>query len=154
MLLIEDSRQKDGKHNHKNEWFKANHHEIVRCKLPFGDYTALNNVYIDTKEHMGEIASNLCSTKAEHERFRNECILAQKFGKHLYVLVENTDGIKRLSEVKNWLNPRRFVSNRAVNGERLCKSMDTIQKKYGVTFVFCEPENAAANIVYLLERDT
>lgn len=101
---------------------------------------------------MDEIAKNIGSTSKEHERFRNECILAQKLGTKLIVLVENTDGIFHISQVAAWKNPRRKFAESAVDGDRLYKAMVTMQNKYGVRFMFCRPEDSARLIVELLKR--
>lgn len=153
MLIAEDSRQQKDKHIIKHEWFAENGHELVRSKLIFGDYSVLNNVYVDTKASMQEIAQNIGGDAQEHKRFREELILAQRFGKHLYILVENYDGIRKLSQVQYWYNPRLDQSPKAITGIRLCKAMDTMQQKYGCTFLFCRPEESAEVIVKLLIRD-
>ena len=58
--IIEDSRQQAGKHNIKHDWFSRHAVELVRCKLPFGDYAPVPPVSIDTKNSMDEIAGNIC----------------------------------------------------------------------------------------------
>lgn len=153
MKIIIDSRQKADKHTLKDAYFKSHQIDSYRCKLPFGDYSALNKVYVDSKANMAEIAQNIGGGTREHNRFRNELILAKSFGKHLYILVENSEGIAKLSQVQYWQNPRRFESPNCITGLRLCKAMDTMQTKYGCSFVFCTPEQAGEAIIRLLERD-
>lgn len=153
MKLIEDSRQQSGKHDLKHAFWDACGDSYLRCKLPFGDYARPPKVAVDTKEHMGEIANNIGGPIAEHKRFREECKLAQEYGCKLYVLVENTDGIERLDQVAFWVNPRRAFSEKAIDGPRLCKAMKTMQERYGVTFLFCKPEEAAQRIKELLGGD-
>jgi ribosome-associated protein len=107
-------------------------------------------VAVDTKENMAEIANNIGGPAAEHKRFREELKLAQEYGCKLFVLVENTDGIEILEDVVRWENPRRVYSSKAIDGPRLCKAMKTMQERYGVTFLFCRPEDAGRVIKELL----
>lgn len=150
--IIEDTRNKIGKHETKHAYWSAQGVELLRCKLPFGDYALPPAVAVDTKEDMQEIAQNIGGTHAEHVRFRNECYGAMKAGVKLFVLVENRDGITDLEQVQFWENPRLAYSAQAVTGKRLYKAMHTMQDKYGVTFVFCKPEDAAQKITELLQN--
>ena len=50
MHIIEDTRNKIGKHEEKNEWFKKNEVTVIRSKVPFGDYTLPPKVAVDTKK--------------------------------------------------------------------------------------------------------
>lgn len=154
MFIIEDSRQQAGKHSIKHAAWDAHGISTVRCALPVGDYALFPAVSVDTKANMAEIAQNIGGSEAEHRRFRNELILAKENGCHLYVLVENDEGIRDIGGVAAWVNPRLIDSPKAITGERLAKAMLTMQERYGVTFLFCAPEKAAATICYLLERGT
>lgn len=193
MLLIEDKGQKEGQHILKNRYFNSHDIEVLRAPLPVGDYIIATekvkdvihrksvrkmeikkmdflgsySVSVDTKKDMQEIVGNICG-KA-HPRFRDECILAQNNSIKLYVLVENTDGIKTVEDVFKWHNPRLQKYNKIAymhnqgkwlnlqlpkaeptSGEKLAKAMLTMQLKYGVEFVFCRPENAGAKVIELL----
>lgn len=150
MYLIEDTRQKTGKHDIKHDWFSEHDVDVVRCKLPFGDYAPVPPVSIDTKENMDEIAANICG--AEHKRFINECKAAKDAGCQLIILVENDVGITTLEEVRNWINPRVIYSSKCVQGPRLQKAMETISERYGVMFLFCRPEESGERITELLKR--
>ncbi len=150
MKLIEDSRQQAGKHELKHAYWVANGDDILRCKLPFGDYALPPKVAVDTKENMGEIANNIGG--AEHRRFRDECKLAQEYDCQLYVLVENTEGVRSLEDVARWVNPRLQYSPKAISGPRLQRAMQTMHSRYGVRFLLCRPEEAAARVNKLLEE--
>lgn len=150
MWIIEDSRQKADKHNLKHEGFTASGVNLVRCKLPWGDYANIPPISIDTKENMDEIAANICGK--EHKRFITECKAAKEAGCKLYILVENTLGISDISEVHTWVNPRVIYSPNCVQGARLQKAMETISERYGVTFLFCPPEESAQIIKELLHE--
>lgn len=165
-----DTRQQDGKHAHKDEWFAAHGLNIVRRKLDFGDYMADgSNVSIDTKRNVAEIAQNIGGRN--HARFKRECIRAREAGYRLVVLVENLDGFTQLSHVAAWTNthcrhcalmrqrvcdPRangkclRHATLKPIQGPRLMKAMSTMEKRYGVQFEFCKPKNAAKRICELL----
>ena len=165
-----DTRQQDGKHAHKDDWFAAHKYNIVRRKLDFGDYMADgSNVSVDTKRNVAEIAQNIGGKN--HARFKRECIRAREAGYRLVILVENLDGYTQLSHVAAWTNThcrhcalmrQRICDPRAngkclkhktlkpIQGPRLMKAMQTMEKRYGVKFEFCKPKNAAKRICELL----
>ena len=152
MLVIqEDSRQQIGKHEVKHTFFADNDIELIRCKLPFGDYAPVPPVSVDTKANMDEIAANICGK--EHTRFINECKGAKAAGCQLIILVENDVGISDISEVHLWKNPRSVYSPKCVQGPRLQRAMQTISERYGVRFEFCTPEEAGSRIVELLSNE-
>lgn len=192
-MLIEDKGQKEGLHVLKNRYFYCHDVEVLRYPLPVGDYIVADDkvldvikrkskrgtevkkmdflgsykVCIDTKKDMQEIVGNVCGK--QHARFRDECILSQNNGIKLYVLIENTDGVKCIEDVFRWRNPRLERYNKikymheygkwlSVNlpktpptsGQTLAKALLTMQKKYGVEFLFCRPEEAGERILELL----
>lgn len=150
MILIEDSRQQKGKHELKHSRWAETNTPLIRCKIPVGDYCLPPKLSIDTKADMQEIAQNIGGGKAEHKRFIAELKLAQEIGCKLFILVENEDGIEELDEVYAWRNPRTDYSPNCIQGPRLWKAMKTIEERYGCTFLFCKPEEAADMIVDLL----
>jgi len=90
------------------------------------------------------------------------------------VLVENNDGVKDIDSLFRWVNPRtkitvpdytkpigrwnngavRYARKRkypnCMQGQTLAKSCLTMEKKYGVKFVFCRPEESGEMIMELL----
>ena len=150
MVIIEDTRQQDGKHDIKHSWFVSHDISLIRSKLPFGDYAPVPKISIDTKRNIDEIAGNICGR--EHKRFINECKAARDAGCKLIVLVENDLNIRDLSQVHTWTNPRSAYSDGCVQGPRLQKAMETIQGRYDVTFMFCSPEESAQIITELLDE--
>ena len=150
-MIIEDTRQKKDKHIIKNKAFKSLGIEVLRRSLPFGDYAYPPHIAVDTKENMQEIAMDL---GVDHERFRQECILAQAAESHLYILIETEwDNIRSVDDVHQWYNPRLIVSKRAMTGQTLERIMKSMTEKYGVTFMFCKPENAAEMIIRILNGE-
>lgn len=133
-------------------------------KLMVGDYMNYDNprVIVDRKQNLTELCSNVCQ---DHDRFRRELILAQENGIQLVILCEHGDDVESLEDVIFWKNPRsekriegdgkwQTVSTKAMKGEVLYKILSTLQKKYGVQFVFCSKEETGQKIVEILENDT
>ncbi len=151
MYIIEDTRQKLNQHTIKHQAFDRMDVSVLRCALPFGDYVLPPAISVDTKENMQEIAANLVG---DHARFRQECLKAQEAGCHLYILVETEwENINSIDDVHLWYNSRLIYSSKAVTGERLEKTMKTMQKKYGVRFMFCRPWESAKTIIRILNGD-
>lgn len=195
MVLIEDKGNQAGKHCAKHAYWESIGIPFERYPLPVGDYIIANDkvldviarkqrrgndvkkmdflgtysVSVDTKRDMTEIVGNICGQ--QHARFRDECILAQNNGIKLYVLVENTDGIKSIDDVFRWQNPRMhrynkiaFMHNigkwlsvplpksKPTDGKTLAKAMLTMQLKYSITFLFCHPDEAGERILSILNE--
>ena len=151
-VLIEDTRQQKDKHEHKHEWWAREGFTLVRSKLAFGDYCLPPEVAVDTKASIGELAYDI---DQEHARFRRELVGARDAGCKLYVLVENVDGIRSLSDLAGWIESQedfaqRVKAKRRLVGERLAKACATMEERYGVTFLFCAPEDAARIVSELL----
>ena len=158
MIIQCDSRQQEGKHKLKHDYFESLGIKLVRSKLLVGDYCIPSNgsIVVDTKKDMMELYGDMIQ---QHERFRNECYLAQEAGIKLYVLVENKNNIETLQDVgtDKWKNPLWFRYWKSKKGKppvkniTLMKMLYTMQEKYGVEFIFCSPENAGMNILKLLQ---
>lgn len=191
--IIEDIGNKADKHIIKHAYFRSRSIDVLRMPLPVGDYILCTEavedvirrkekrgieirkmdfmgsykICIDTKKDMQEIAGNICGV--QHERFRDEVLLAKNNGIRLYILVENLDGIRNIEDVSGWQNPRmkRYKTIAArhsegkwmqiplpkappVTGDRLAKAMKTMEEKYSCRFLFCRPDEAGAEIIELL----
>lgn len=160
MIILEDTRQQLSKHSLKNQWFARHGIKVERCRLFVGDYTLPTNqsVCVDTKKDLHELASNVGQ---QHERFRRELIRAQEAGIHLVILCEHGHGIHCLEDVLFWRNPREIVRKRinghwtivhqkVMQGDVLYRILCTMQRKYGVQFLFCDKEETGQKIVELL----
>lgn len=149
MTIIQDTRQQAGKHTLKEEYFERNGIKVVRSKIPVGDYANIKNmsVIVDTKANIQEVISNV--TK-QHKRFIAECDLAKESDIRLIILVENEDGIAKISDLYRWWNPRLRFSKNATSGKTLAKILHGIQQNHGVQFEFCRPEEAGKRIIELL----
>lgn len=197
MIIGIDRNQLTGSHKKSNE---ANHkrmmnmgHELMPLPLPYGDYIQVTDeiaevvkrrgdrikkmdlvndikIAVDRKNSIDEICGNLCSSQKEHERFREEAITAQKAGATFYVVIENTEGIKSIDDIRKWSNPRLHRYNKVnymhklgkwqnvhnkgskppCDNIRLMKTMYTMAQKYSINWIFCSPYESAEKIVELL----
>ena len=170
MIILEDTRNKPGKHDLKGAWFADHSISVVRTKLWVGDYTLPTDqsICIDTKKDIQELVGDICGP--QHERFRNEAIRAQEAGIQLVILTENRGGqikpgienptILDLAELHMWVNPRLFIFAkggkrkypRATRGVTLMKACMSMEAKYGCRFLFTTPEDSAKRIIDILER--
>ena len=202
MIIAVDKAQKEGKHDTKHSQLIELGHELLFLPLPVGDYILADDDVMevvkrrgaklkkmdllgvtkfscDTKYGMEEVYGNLVGGSKSHERFRDECILAQQNGIQLVILVESAPEVKCLDNVRRWKNWKQLYAycrrNRIetgqgmmeriesfvdhggqrppVDGEQLYKSMVTMGKKYGVKWAFVSPENCGRAIEYLLSRN-
>lgn len=152
-VYLEDTRQHAGKHDAKHEWWADQGITLVRSKLAFGDYCRPPEAAVDTKASIAELAMDI---DREHARFRRELIGARDAGVRLYVLVENDAGVTDLSSLASWTEPDadfrlRKYAQRRIEGKRLAKACRTMSDRYGVTFLFCAPEDAARIVTEILE---
>ena len=110
---------------------------------------------MDTKKDIIELGVDV---KADHARFKRECIRARDMGTLLVILVENTDGVRNLADLEKWTEPdesfdRRNRSGKAVRytGRSIAKACQTMHDAYGVMFGFCEPHEAGERIIAILD---
>lgn len=164
MQIQVDSRE------HKKEWerirkqFDALEVEYFRSKLYVGDYQSLDKprLVIDRKKDLQELCGNVCQ---QHERFKAELVRAIQSGIKIVILCEHGEDIKTMEDVWFWQNPRKHkviwktvngkrvktvVSDKAVDGNQLYKSLCTIRDRYNVDFVFCTKEETGKKIVEIL----
>lgn len=156
MLIIQDTREKEGKKEHILKTFRRYGYEVVREKLDVGDYMFSHDskISVDIKESMLELFGNL--TK-DHERFKKEMIRAKENGIKLYILVE--EPVKSLFSVQFWKSPvykyGKFKGKPITNADprALMKAMITMQNKYGCEFLFCKKEESGNKILELLRKE-
>ena len=113
MTIIEDTNQKVGKHEAVNKYFAQQCIDVIRTRLPVGDYVLANEktddvfarkeargipvkmmdllgtytVAVDEKYSIQELVGDVCGKS--HDRFRDELKLAQNNGIKLFILVRN-----------------------------------------------------------------
>lgn len=155
-VLVEDTRQKPNQHALKNEYWQGIGQKVVRSKLIAGDYMFVGGtVSVDTKKDLNELA---CNIDQQHDRFRRELVNARECGIELHFLVENADGVRDLSTLARWQNPRRFANAKRglrppVDGRRMAKACATMEERYGCFFHFCTPEEAGARVLEILGKE-
>ena len=155
-MLVEDTRQQRGKHNHKAAYFEQIGEGVVRCALPVGDYQRPAPVAVDTKKDIIELANCL---KADHDRFARECKKAQQLGTVLVILTENEDGVRSLADLESWIESKesylkRNRSGKAVRytGKSIAKACESMHRAYGVMFGFCAPHESGERIIAILDK--
>lgn len=162
MVLYEDSRQQPGKHKNIHAYCEQVGIEIIRQALNVGDYMiagpegmimdhdgTVRQVSVDTKMDVGELA--MCCFQ-EHERFRDECLRAQRCGISLVILTEESlpGGL-----LDNWQSPlgRDGKPLYRINPVTLKKVLLTMQEKYGVMFRFCDGRSTGKMLIEYLKGE-
>ena len=149
MVLYEDTRQQIGKHENIRKYCEKNGIEIIRQSLNVGDYqiAGKGDISVDTKYGVPELAIDVFQ---DHDRFRDECLRAQRCGIQLIVLVEEQLPGGRLD---NWRSPIGWdgLPMHKFNPETLRKVIITMQEKYGVKFRFCNPRSTGRILIDYLE---
>lgn len=148
MVIIEDTRNKTGKHEKKHHYWQAAGVGWLRSALPFGDYWPTPKVAIDTKQDIQEIAMNMCGAASEKRRFREECKKAQQAGCKLIFLIED----KRYNVPDDLLGGKVWLHNgQTIPGDQVFTAMRMHEERYGCEFWFCDPEESGRVIQELLE---
>ena len=163
MTIQVDSREKAHAITRILEHFHDSGVKYYIYKLYIGDYMNLDNprVIVDRKQNLDELCGNVCR---QHERFRAELIRAQENGIRLIILCEHGHGIKSLDDVLFWRNPRArtkklingrwvWTEQKVMHGDTLYKILCTMQRKYGVSFLFCDKTETGRRIVEILNDE-
>lgn len=145
-LLIVDSREKG--HKAILKYFDSIGQDYIVSKLDYGDYMIYknNNVVIDRKNNLLELAGNLCHT-SEHERVKREIQRSKEDGCKEFIFLISESKIKTVEDIKNWSS-----AHTKVKGSTLLKIMVTMSKKYGVKFIICPRKKMGEKILQLLNK--
>ena len=143
-LIIVDTREKG--HRSILKYFNKIGQDYIISKLDYGDYMIYknNNVVIDRKNSLLELAGNLCHT-LEHERVKREIQRSKEDGCKEFIFLISESKIKTVEDIKNWSSPHTKVK-----GETLLKIMATMSKRYGVKFIICKRRDMGKKILELL----
>ena len=154
---MEDTRNQVGKHKNIHAYCEQQGIEIVRQALNVGDYMLAGpefggmkgDICVDTKYGVPELA--MCCFQ-EHERFRDECERAQRFGIQLIVLTEEVLPYGRLDY---WRSPigKDGLPKYKFNPETLRKCLITMQDKYDVKFRFCDGRSTGKRLFEYLKGE-
>lgn len=145
MIIFADTRQKDGKHTKKHEQIEKLGYTLEHKALSIGDYMieGKDNISIDTKQNLDEIASNVFD---ESGRFMREVRKAYQNKVKLIVLIEQGGKIKSIEDVPQWNSKYSKIT-----GRRLSNRLFKIHVAYGTEFLFCDKRVTGKRIVELLE---
>lgn len=148
MMILEDTRQKSGKHENKHKYWEQTGTLWIRSALPFGDYISAPKVAIDTKQDIQEVVANMCGAGKEKRRFREECKKARDAGCKLIFLIED----KRYNEPADLIGGTVYLHNgQIIPGDQAYMAMRMHEERYGVEFWFCDPAESGRVIKELLE---
>ena len=145
MIIYADTRQKDGKHTKKHEQIEKLGYTLEHKALSIGDYMieGKDNISIDTKQNLDEVASNVFD---ESGRFMREVRKAYQNKVKLIVLIEQGGKIKSIEDVPQWNSKHSKITGRGLSN-RLFR----IHVAYGTEFLFCDKRVTGKRIVELLE---
>ena len=145
MVLIEDTRNKVGKHSNIAAYCQRRGIEIRRECLDVGDYMFPDGkVAVDTKSNLDELAMNLLNKK-DSSRFWREVRRAHSTRTKLIVLCECGGKYKTVNDLKDWHSKYSGVS-----GRRLIAEIQRCEYAYGVIFKCCDRRSTARLIIELL----
>ena len=151
MIIQIDSREKKNKDILKH--FDSIEQKYIISKMYAGDYQNVNStkILIDKKDSLVELASNLCRT-TEHARIKREIGRANDIECERFIFLIADNKITNMDEVHNWEVPRKRDGTKytMVPPSTLEKIMKTMNKKYGVEFIFCPRKNMGQKIIELL----
>lgn len=167
-MVLVDTRQQKGKHDHKNAWFSDHGVQTCSMKLDFGDYQRPGfNISVDTKKDIQELVMDV---GRDHARFVRECERARAAGYKLVVLVESNTKYNDRDQLAKWKSsvcarmcPHRYScrpaaikgrrcrrGNKPMQGDTLVKILDSMERNHGVQFLFTTKHDAARCICEIL----
>lgn len=152
MILYEDTRQKEGKHNLKHEYWEKEGITVERKALSVGDYMLPDgDISVDTKQDIVEICQNMLGAwNQDRRRFTAEVMRARDEGCRLVFLIED----RRYRDIPDLYGEKIWVhSGRIKMGDQLATSMYTMHARYGCEFRFCKPEDAGRIVMEILENE-
>ena len=146
-----DTREKPKAIERLEKQIKDKGYMTIHSKLYVGDYQLLSHPYltIDRKQNLQELIGNVTH---DHQRFKAEINRANEIGIHVVILIEHSQYIKSIDDLRFWKNPRLRTSPRATTGMQLAKILNTMQNIYDVEFQFCCKQQTGLKIVELLEE--
>lgn len=148
MIILEDTRNKAGKHENKHKVWDESGTKWVRTGLPFADYWPTPKVAIDTKQDIQEITLNMCGAAKEKARFREECKLAKDAKCKMIFLIEDP----RYNVPEDLFGQKIHLHNgQTVPGDQVYMAMKMHEERYGCEFWFCDPDESGRIIQELLE---
>lgn len=147
MLIVEDTRNKAGKHENKHGYWNEAGTLWTRSALPFGDYWPAPKVAVDTKQNIQEVVANMCGAGKEKRRFMEECKKARDAGTKLVFLIEDS----RYHVPEDLCGEHIYILNgQTIPGDQAYMAMRMHEERYGCEFWFCDPEESGRVIQEIL----
>lgn len=150
MILYEDTRQKEDKHDNIKKQCDQFGIVLESKKLDIGDYKikGLKKIVIDTKQDVYELACDLFAKK-EIVRFQKQCKRAKKENITLYILTEQKMTKEKLL---NWKSRKRLDGTliTKVTGKQIYHKMQVYSLAFGVKWRFCRKNETVKTMLNLL----
>ena len=167
MIIQIDTREHEGERKRIEQQLTKLGVKFIHSKLYVGDYMSLDNakLVIDRKKNLQELCGNVAQ---QHERFVNELKKALDAEIKVIILVEHSNSIKSLEDIKYWDNPRRHIKTtklingvscrvnkypKAITGKTLFKTLCTLHERYKVDYAFCSEDETGGKIVQILSGE-
>lgn len=151
MIILQDTREKIGKHSNVLTFFSKNNIKVIRQKLDVGDYriVGVDSVAIDLKQNVLELAYDLFQDKI---RFQKECQRAKMSGVKLIFLIE--EKIESKEEMFNWKSKSNVKGKRftIVSGRTIYNEIVKYSTLYGCVFKFCHKNSTGKKIIELIKQ--
>lgn len=155
MIIIQDTREKVGKHKNIERYCRLHKIALQRLKLDVGDYMLgeeengefrpRGQVSVDIKGGgLLELANDLTRDHQKLDRKYKRC-LENKI--KLFVIVEEPI-ITSINEVSDWSHPYGGIS-----GRKLYDYIFRLTLSYGVKFIFCSKSNSPKTIIKILQGE-
>ena len=152
-LIIQDTREKSGKHLNIEHYCKSINIKIVRKTLNVSDYMLgeikdgelrrINNITVDVKGGgLLELANDLHRDKLAFNKKYKKCL---KEGLKLIVLVEQP--ISNNREILEWKSKYTKIT-----GRYLFDMITDLKMSYGIRFMFCGKNETGRVLIHLLTQ--
>lgn len=142
-IILQDHREKIGKHNNVEQYFEEQGIVRQRCRLDVGDYMFPNGTKsIDLKKDLEELASDLFRDGKELDKKYKKC-----YKNKIKLIVLTEEPIKDIKELMAWKS-----KHSKLNGRILIDIIHTLRVAYGIRFIFCHPNDTGAKILELLKE--
>jgi ERCC4-type nuclease len=144
MIILQDHREKVGKHSKLEYFLKQRGFTLKRVRLEVGDYMFPNGkTSVDIKSGgLEELANDLFRDSKELNKKYKKC-----YHNKIKLIVLTEEPIKDIEELKEWKS-----KHSKINGRFLLNMIHTIQISYGIRFIFCNPQDTGAKILELLKE--
>ena len=148
LTIIVDSREQVN--NHLTEWWDQKSIPYTTRKLDVGDYSAQigdmtleEDIVIERKRNLDEIAGNFTSAR---ERFEREFLRAKANGTKVFLIIENA----------TWEDIYLHNYRSQLSEKSLVASLLSFQIRFNITILFCATQNTPRliyNLLYYAARE-